>query len=820
MIRPASAHTTMSRDVSYRLLTRTPHHGLFSPLHQRGSYLLEFGVVTLGIVIAIVGIADVARIFHARGAIRAGVTEALRCLYPADPTCTTTTLSEAQITGVRFNAWVWGSEGYVIPQTKYTIMSSIFQEPVLEVGYEATKLRSVDVAQPESRYERHAIQFPVDAHSPYLVMTRDLPKISGSDPLNPGFRDRYAGKRIAPSKTLPIQSIQKVAVRSVPNSSRGESEYSAGFEIGSQTFTVSDAWPTESEDVSQMTTIRGSYGVSVPCYQGPLVSGASSPRIEWSSAQPPHTCSYRSANIRGSAVDLLSGEQLSIPIMLRISGVSRATSTTAQGKIVATMSWFDRGEQKTRQLGGRVFSSSGQANFVTRGADWSDIYQDAQPAYRDRYYNEIELHGTLPLIPLHSTVTIRLYLSSVNGQPVGWQGNSIEVFYPFFTFAHEVVSCGFSEIPTVCASEPTDRLVLFRDIGSSADARAVSKQDSSCSRNTPQTFETSDGEALLRVHNEIRQGKRPKPYSFWVPGSAACAPIINTYSCDDEFREFMRGCWEGYSHDYILSRCNVSDYRPENDAIKDVRYDQEPRPRVTHRGRCSDGPLPECAEPYVREFGTRVLGASAGGCGAAINVSAPPETTGLLMDSMCLDVETLLRDRYRERTRLSPEASIAVLSTPGEPLFSSQPPADLCVPAEKIIEGDQRRFLCARESPRWRAQRCCDAHGGRCVIEEVPPPHGIPGGSSVDALLNLAEERGFESVQAIYPAALNPNECVSRESNCLGIHATLENGNTVARVQARLSVPLSVVSLFGKPETVVDYEEQRVLERAISSEIH
>lgn len=820
MIRSASTRSATHQDVSLPVLTNAWGHSRSVQSPQRGSYLLEFGVVTLGIAMAIVGIADVARIFHARGAIRAGVTEALRCLYPADPKCTSTTLSNALIPGARFNAWVWGSEGYMIPQTRYTIVSSIFQEPVLEIGYEATKLNSIDVSQPDSAFDRHAIQFPVDAHSPYLVMTRDLPMISGSDPLNPTFRDRYSGKRIEPNQTIAIQSIRKLAVRSVPNPQKGENEYSAGFEIGSQTVTFTDSWLTELKDASQMAAIREQYGVSVPCYQGPLVSGASSPRLEWPRTKQPRICSYRSTSGSESHLHLLSGENLSIPIMIRISGVSRATSASAQGKIVASLSWYDRGRQMTRQLGGRVFSSSGQANFVTRGADWNDINPDARLAYRERYRDEIELHGTLPLIPVRSAITVRLYLSSVNGQPVGWQGESLEVFYPRVQLVREVMACGFSEDPTVCASEPVGRPILYRDVGDSRMIRAVSKGGSVCSRKAPQSLETADSDVVARIQAAVRQGMKPAPYSFWVPGGGACPVRVNSYLCDDQFKDEMIGCREERSQEYILSRCNVLDYQPERDSIKEVRYDEEARSRLTHRGQCSDEPLPECAQPYVKEYGTRVLGASAAGCSAAINISPPPETTGALMDTVCVDLANVLRQRYRERTRLGAEGSLVVLSTPVEPLFSPKPPSDPCTPAEKILRGDTRRFLCARESSRWRAQQCCDTHEGRCVIEEFPPSDGIPAESVVEALLSSAEERAIESVRAIYPPTHGPNECVHGESNCLGVHATLERGNTVARVQAQLSVPLGMLSLFGKPDIVVEYDEERLLERAISSHMH
>ena len=344
------------------------------------------------------------------------------------------------------------------------------------------------------------------------------------------------------------------------------------------------------------------------------------------------------------------------------------------------------------------------------------------------------------------------------------------------------------------------------------------KGESICSRDIPEVFEASDADALAKVHEQAQRGGEPKPYAFWVPGSAGCVAKLNTYTCEDEFKEYMIGCREEYSREYIVSRCDVSDYRSEKDSIAKVYYDQEPRSRVSRRGECSDQPFPECARPHTRESGTQALGTSAGGCSSALNISAPPESTGLLMDNLCVDFVTTLRDRYRKRTGLSSEASIVVLSTPGEPIFSFQRPSNPCIPAESIGDGDTRRFLCARESSLSRAQRCCDAHRGRCVVEKVSPGTSVPAENSLDLILNSAEERAVDAVQAIYPPAISPNECVNGETSCIGVNAFLEQGNTVARVRAHMTVPLSMLSILGEPEMMVEYEERRVLERAISSE--
>jgi hypothetical protein len=109
---------------------------------QTGSYLLEFALAALGVAFFVVGVSDLAKIFHARGAVHAGVSEGLRCLYPTDPTCANVSLPNADITGSRYNAWVWGTEGSLLPQSSYLLSASLFNEPVQAAPRMASRLTS------------------------------------------------------------------------------------------------------------------------------------------------------------------------------------------------------------------------------------------------------------------------------------------------------------------------------------------------------------------------------------------------------------------------------------------------------------------------------------------------------------------------------------------------------------------------------------------------------------------------------------------------------------------------------------------------------
>jgi len=785
---------------------------------EKGSYLLEFALAALAVAFVIVGVSDLAKIFHARSAIHAGVTEGLRCLYPTDPTCANVTLSNAEIGSSRYNAWVWGSEGTLLPQSSYLVSASLFNEPMREVSRVASRISSLRVSRGSAGYAPHTVQFPVAAHAPYLLTIRDLPRIGGADPMRPSFVDRYTNRVMTPNRALAIQAIRGIGERSVPNASRDE--YHSSFEIGARSFTLSDAWPSYSRDAVAMRDISTKYGREVPCYEGELDSSGPSPRVRWTLARAPEVCAHRAQDGSGATTqrNLLQGTALQIPIMVRISGVPIEMSVGALGKVVARLEWRGSRSSGNRELGGRVFSRGSSGNLIVRGADKGDIQSGAWQPYEERYLREIELHGTLPLIPLDATVTVRLFLSSVSGDPVGWEGREIEVFYPRYQLTHETHSCGYSPNPDVCERSiaPVRPLYTAHDASRELGSRQESSRE--CRRNEPAPLEESVEVALARIAESIRRGETPRGYTFWLAmnGAAdACDPVIRTYSCADDFQEHLRGCRPEYPPEYLRSRCQIDDFREEFDRISDVSFDEEDRPTAERRGACSEEPFPECAAPYMVDAGTRFLGAGSGNCSSAVNVSPASERSGPFYDNVCEPVGERIRNRYRKVHKLPAEIPISVISLAEPPVYSASVPSDACVANEPTSEGDGRRVLCGRSVSRLAARRCCERHEGRCALEELPPPPGSITSGSTRVIEEAAETRVIETIQAIYPRAKSPTGCDTGSENCINVDARVVGNDSIARVQASVKVPLTFTSWFRGDGITLQYQEERALERAL-----
>ncbi len=213
---------------------------------ELGSYLLEFSVAIIGIAVFIVGVADISRMYQARAAVKAGVTAGLRCLYPNDAGCLTGDPANAVINPTRFNAWVWGRDGYQFPRSSVVLNASWFNEPVFEVPLVSRQVSGIDVRRERTPYRNFATLFPIDAHAPYLLKVRDIPRLDGTDPLNPIFLDRVSGQRLpATARGLPgdqVIRLQNVGLNATAST--------AWVSIGAVSFSVADAWANQAADSS------------------------------------------------------------------------------------------------------------------------------------------------------------------------------------------------------------------------------------------------------------------------------------------------------------------------------------------------------------------------------------------------------------------------------------------------------------------------------------------------------------------------------------------------------------------------------------------
>jgi hypothetical protein len=97
----------------------------------------------------------------------------------------------------------------------------------------------------------------------------------------------------------------------------------------------------------------------------------------------------------------------------------------------------------------------------------------------------------------------------------------------------------------------------------------------------------------------------------------------------------------------------------------------------------------------------------------------------------------------------------------------------------------------------------------------LPPPPGRINGGLLTVLEEAAETRVVETIQAIYPRAQGPNSCEAGTENCINVDAQVTANDSIARVQASVKVPLTLAPWFLSDGIILEYQEERALERAL-----
>lgn len=777
----------------------------------RGNYLLEAAVVSLGAAFFVVGASDVSRIFHARSAVRAGVREGLRCLYPTDGGCAAGGGEYAAPPLLRYNVSVWDEAARsVVPTEIWKAEASWVTEPELLVPMESTSVSQATLALGRDRYREREVLFPVQGHHPYLVQERSFPLIGGTDPLNPEFRDRATHGRVAPNKVVDLSAIRG-STRLSPTST--QSGFEPQFKIGTAQFAVRDAWPSRTTDLPQLRALEQTHGVQVPCYAGELVKGASPPRIDWASYSTlPPLCRYR------NDARLFTADGLRVPIMLRVSGATRGTSSLGQGKALIKLRWSLGNEQGEQRLGGRLISAGASGNFVVRGAVLDDVALNARAPYSEggAYYDELRDNGTIMLVPAAATLFLDIFLVSRNGEPVSWQGGDLELFFPSFSFHPERFSCELSADPAACAGVvPVRPLYTSLELSRDLDSRA--RPATKCLRDAPQGYEPDPPRYLEALRARLIAGEAAKIATFWAADAATdspCAPTTKIVSCQGTPHDHLTGCGEceQVNEQKLPDGCNEPIFDAARDKVTALSCSTVSLESVERRMACSGEPVPGCAKQHVAQGADSLWSGDVSECGAASLHTALPIESEPLPVSKCGAVPAL-EESFREARGVPAEVSVSLSKRPGTDTFPPAPPEDECVEYHQELQRSPER-LCGSMLSSEGASQCCAQSGGRCILRSVQVPQlGTASGGGV--LLTGALERAARAVEAAYPQAARQASCDGGAEHCFSVSAEELPGQGQATVRAAISVPLRLSSLFGHNSLTVEHQEARKLERAL-----
>lgn len=777
-----------------------------------GSYLLEAAVVTFGLLFFIVGASDIARIFHAREALRAGIRDGLRCLYPTDAGCSASGTDTFAPSQTRYEVDVWNEVAtYTMPQTILSAHASWTTEPELITPLEEERVSSVAVKLARDQLKENQVLFPVRGHYPYLLQKRDLPMLGGGNPLMPEFFDRTTQQAVLPDQVVDLSSIA-ASTRAVTGVSA--TGFEPRFRVGGARFSVSDAWVDAAKDSALIRQIEREQQVAVECFSGPRAKRGSDFYIDWSVTKNPPRCSYR------GGAQLFSGGELSVPIMFRVSGSTRGTSVRGQGKVLVSLRWERGRESRTQLLGGRLISAGASGNFIVRGAALEDIRVDAQRPYTPSgaYGDEIRSHGTLMLIPVNAQVFIDVYLISSNGQPVSWQGSRLELFYPSFSFVPEKFSCDFSADPEVCKGKTPVR-PLYATLDPSRELRGQETSRTQCAREKPAGFEEDENEFLSRLRTRIRTGAlQARPTSYWrldPLGEGRCRPQDKRVTCAAEGRVRLKGCSEcgGGETNVLPAGCSEPTFEAGRDTVEEVTCSRIAIEAVDRRRACTGDELPTCAAPHALE-GNRFLLLGGSQCVRAVTHNPAPLRTAPSPTSRCGE-QTGLDVEYRRMHHVPDGVPIVVESLPADDRALDTPPSDPCVVYESVLKPGPKT-QCGHLASSDVASKCCADNGGRCSITPVVSGPSTGFNQSPQILLDRASERVIRTVQAAYPSARRPGSCERDAENCLQISSVHEAAAKTVMLNAEVKVPIRLASVFGATGVTVQHQELRGLEHRFS----
>jgi hypothetical protein len=779
---------------------------------ERGVYLLEVGASIVGVALFLMAVNDGTRLYQARSAVRAAVHEGLRCLYPTDAGCNSSTAGLASASSERqYNVFVSKPvESYSVAQETIRLRSSWQTAPVFEVPLTTASVTSVTVQSERDRFVQQEVLFPVNARLPYVIQTRPLPRVGGADPLRPAFYHPTTGRALSPNARIDLNSIRG-GTRATARSE--DDEYSSRFKIGDRTFSVSSAWRSFDSDTATIRQLERQHKIPVQCYQGPVTSGGT---IDWGSSSAPKVCSYRSASNK-----LYRNGELRVPIMFHISGRISSSDPGAVGKVLISLSW----DGKTRELGGRVLSPGGSGSFVVRGASWGDIRDAAEWSYREggRYEREINLHGTLETIPLDTRVKITFTLVSLNGKSIGWTGDEMLLFYPTFDLVDQKFACDYSADPSRCVNPPPGAPILFSEVDKQRELAVHGVGSGECSEKQPATFEADPQARLSALKARIQRALPVTPVTMTIrapSGAPGCTPSTRAIPCDARLStDLPKGCEPRQDLTQIPSLCGLT-LQAGRESVVGIVTGTAPTvtDSTTQFVACSDAPLPECARPHAREVGRVVLPRSEDGqsCSEALSVTTPPMIIGPVDVNACSDNSDGDVSQYRQSNSIPASVRVAVERFPAPSRATHEPVSGSCLQRGTSGPGTVES-ACGRNVTFAEVEQCCRANDGRCRWESVAAGGSAGGGTAGGSttLIDAAKQRAVDTVRVAYPAARSEGRCDSGSPDCLHVSSTSSDNNDRVEMKARMVVPLTLLKPFNSAGIEVKHSAQRVSERSL-----
>jgi hypothetical protein len=411
----------------------------------RGTYLLEFSLVTFAIAAFSIAALDLLTLYRTRSALQVAIDTGLRCLYPVDADCRRGgSMSDDDVAGL-VDVYHSINPNQPLPpqytpveQWQASVSADWYQVPLRRVG-----LESVSFIEP--RPEVPALieyeSFPVTSRRVSLAMISALPRIEGSV-----FNERFVRSGdVGGLGQTPVGGVGGSTDRVCPSSDYDPSCLMASPSIGSVNAILN---PRE------LDGFRG----PLPC-PGQTVDG----------------------ECRVPAYILVRG---------RSSGVAEA-----RGKLTLEIEYTS---DKTRQLGGRLFASAHEAHLVPRGIGVDDVQSDTFEPYREELTRHVNL-----LVPLYGKFRLRFYLQSLSGHRIEWNASDVRIFTPVYKVETSTVECGYraSSKDEIDMTAPCPGGSALREIDLSRPQRET--RSIGCLENT-----ISDSEAARSVGLKFVSGMR------------------------------------------------------------------------------------------------------------------------------------------------------------------------------------------------------------------------------------------------------------------------------------------------------------------------